>query len=61
MINIALLTEKDIGRHVIYEREYCKKEVGVLTSWNERFIFVRFRGPTGESCQPEDVRFENGN
>jgi len=58
MIDISKLTESDIGRNVIYRREYCETEVGKLSSWNEHFIFVRFRGPTGESCFPEDVEFE---
>lgn len=58
MINIKELTEKDIGRNIIYEREYCKKEVGVLTSWNNKYIFVKFKGPNGEACEPCDVRFE---
>lgn len=58
MIDQHKLTDKDIGRHVVYHREFCKREVGVLTSWNEHTVFVRFKGPTGEGCEPEDVSFE---
>lgn len=55
MIKIESLTEKDIGRNIIYKRT---GEVGRLTSWNSMFIFVRFRGPNGEACCPEDIDFE---
>lgn len=58
MIDISKLTEHDVGRNVIYHREYCDREFGKLSSWNEKFVFVRFKGPTGESCEPDDVSFE---
>ena len=58
MINITSLIEKDIGRNVVYHREFCNKEFGKLSSWNDTYIFVRFRGPNGEACEPEDVTFE---
>jgi len=57
VIDISKLSEKDIGRNVIYHREHCKQEVGRLSSWNDKYIFVRFKGPNGESCQQEDVSF----
>ncbi len=59
MIELSSLTEKDIGRHVIYHREWCEREVGTLSSWNHKYIFVKFKGPTGEACEPEDISFEN--
>lgn len=58
MIEINKLTQSDIGRNVIYHREFCDREVGKLSSWNDKYIFVRFKGPYGESCQPEDISFE---
>ncbi len=58
MIKINELKESDKGRNVIYHREYCEQEVGQLSSWNEKYIFVRFKGPNGESCEPTDVSFE---
>ncbi len=58
MIEISKLTEKDVGRNVVYRREFCDMEVGKLSSWNDSFVFVRFKGPTGEACEPEDVSFE---
>ena len=58
MIAIDQLTDADIGRNVVYRafNDHC--EVGQLTSWNKTFIFVRFLGPNGEACCPEDVSFE---
>lgn len=58
MIDISKLTESDIGRNVTYHREWCDKEFGKLSSWNHKFIFVKFKGPTGEACEPEDVSFD---
>lgn len=58
-IDISKLNESDKGRNVIYHREHCAREVGRLSSWNDCYVFVRFKGPGGESCQPEDVSFEN--
>lgn len=58
MIDPSKLTENDIGRNVIYHREHCDRQFGKLSSWNDKFVFVRFKGPTGESCEPGDVSFE---
>lgn len=58
MIDPKALTESDVGRNVTYHREYCDREHGTLTSWNEKFVFVRFKGPTGEACEPSDVSFD---
>jgi hypothetical protein len=58
MIDISKLTEEDVGRNVTYHREFCKREFGKLSSWNDKFIFVRFKGPNGEACEPNDVSFD---
>ena len=58
MISITELTDKDIGRNVVYHRESCDREVGQLTSWNNKYVFIRFNGPNGEACEPCDVSFE---
>ena len=57
-IDPARLTQNDIGRNVLYHREYSTPEVGRLSSWNEHYVFVQFKGPNGEACDPEDVSFE---
>jgi hypothetical protein len=46
MIEIKNLTANDIGRKVVYQ-DFGKKEEGELTSWNDKFIFARFKGPAG--------------
>lgn len=57
MIDISKLTKADVGRKVRYHREYCDEELGELSSWNHRVVFVRFKGPNGEGCEPCDVSF----
>jgi hypothetical protein len=61
MIDPARLSEDDVGRLVIYHREHCNREEGKLSSWNDKFVFVRFKGPGGEACEPSDVSFALGN
>lgn len=58
MIEISKLTEADIGRSVTYRRNSVR-ETGQLSSWNNHFVFVRFTGPNGEACIPEDVTFDD--
>lgn len=61
MINPKDLTEADVDRLVIYQEPGgfpgAKREEGRLSSWNDLYVFVRFKGPQGESCRPEDVSF----
>ena len=57
MIEIGKLTEADVGRRVHYHREFCDEEHGVLSSWNSKIVFVRFKGPNGEACEPSDISF----
>ena len=61
MIDPKTLTDADKGRKVIYQEpgdfEGAKREEGELSSWNDFYVFVRFKGPNGESCLPEDVTF----
>lgn len=60
MIDPKKLTTDDVGREVTYHREFCERQHGELTSWTATTIFVQFKGPTGESCEPEDVSFSLG-
>lgn len=65
MINPKTLTLDDIGRVVIYKPphfidEPSMWEWGVLSSFrDDGAIFVRFKGPTGERCSPEDLWWES--
>ena len=36
MIDIAKLSDKDVGRKVVYHREHCRREEGELSSWNAK-------------------------
>ena len=57
MIKIDNLGPGDIGRNVDYHPKHGRLEHGHLTSWNARYVFVRFKGPNGEACHPNDVTF----
>ena len=57
MIDPKTLSAAYVGCRVIYYRPFCNREEGVLSSWNEQYVFVRFKGPTGEACLPEDLTF----
>ena len=44
MINIEKLTDEDKGRTVIYTHQLSDTiEEGVISHWNEQFIFVIYR------------------
>lgn len=66
MIDIALLTEKDIGRWVWYIPDFGGREKGKLKSWNRIYVFVVFQCDgvwnkfcfyTAESVAPDDLEF----
>jgi hypothetical protein len=57
MIDLAALTIGDVGREVTFTYHHGEKEYGHLSSWNERYVFVRFRGPNGAACNPEMCEF----
>lgn len=56
-IDIAKLTEADKGREVTFTYHHGEKKYGHLSSWNECYVFVRFHGPNGESCEPSMCDF----
>lgn len=52
------LDESDIGRNVTYVPSYGHPEYGELSSFRpDGAIFVRFKGPNGERCDPSDLRW----
>lgn len=54
-------TEKDIGRKVVYRRPYCKVEEGFITSFNDKYVFVRYgMGSTSAATDPQDIEFIGG-
>jgi hypothetical protein len=53
-------TEADIGRKVIYRREWCDVEYGFITSFNNKFVFVRYgRGSTSQATDPADLDWDS--
>jgi hypothetical protein len=52
-------TEKDIGRSVVYTAyEGAKAEDGVITSMNDKYVFVRYKGDNGsKATNPKDLRW----
>lgn len=50
--------EEHIGRRVTYVPPHASgpndelAEQGVITSFNDRYVYVRFKGPNGEACAP---------
>lgn len=53
------LNESDIGRKVIFTYQHGERCEGEITSWNDRYVFVRFKGPNGEACDPSNLEFTN--
>ena len=65
MLDILKLNEKHIGRYVTYTPfDDCDKsliEQGVITSWNQRIIFVRYGNDTNsKATSPSDLNFSIG-
>lgn len=67
MIEISKLKPEDKGRAVVYRATLSssKPEKGVITSWNENYIFVRYNNPyatdeqrTGTATRPEYLSFQ---
>ena len=66
MIKIKNLTDKDVGRWVLYTPGYKEPEKGKIKSWNDKFIFVvykcadnwdDFENYTAAGTSPEDLSF----
>lgn len=59
MIEVKDLNPWDIGRKVSYRPRESGWEFGVLSSVREDgAIFVKFKGPTGERCEPKNLFWE---
>ena len=56
-------TEKDIGRGVVYQAGHpgAPAEDGIITSFNDYCVFVRFKSPTSQGCKREDLRWLSNN
>ena len=59
-VEIAALTEADKGRGVIYTAHHGDRERGVLSSWSDKYVFVRFTtGCTAAACDPLQLELEH--
>lgn len=57
-MKIADLKDTDIGRHVIYTAHHGAREEGVISSWNDTYVFVRYgRGSTAAATDPDQLEF----
>lgn len=57
VIDVSKLTESDVGRAMIYRPHHGGIEHGILSSFNDNAVFVRFLGPNGERCDPRCLDF----
>jgi len=68
MIELGELKESDKGRLVIYRSMGSDKvERGIISSWNERFVFVKYENypesypeffnPTAGATNPDDLEW----
>jgi hypothetical protein len=55
------VTPADIGRRVIYREPIDhpgrKTEIGVISSFNEHYVFVRYRGITSAATRRDDLEW----
>jgi len=61
MIDITELTDDDHGKWVIYTPpdRHSMPEPGVISSWNEDFIFVLYlTGDTAAATRPHDLEWD---
>jgi hypothetical protein len=67
-MNIRALTEKDLGRWVVYRKgsKIGEEALGKLKWWNDHFIFVvykcdnkwdEFSNYTAQATDPDDLTF----
>ena len=65
-VTLSELTKADIDRAVMYQAQHDGRligepERGLISSWNDRYVFVRF-GFTlnGQAVDPRFLEFEHG-
>jgi hypothetical protein len=52
------VTKADIGRKVLYSPLHGVREEGVITSFNDRFVFVRYgKEHTPKATKPEHLSY----
>lgn len=52
------LTQEHIGRSVVYRAPHSKPEQGVITSFNAKYVFVRYgSNTTSQATSPGDLEW----
>lgn len=54
--NLTAWWQDKVGREVIFRYHHGEEVAGVVTSVNDRFVFVRFGSMGSESCDPTMLR-----
>ena len=55
-------TQADIGRRVIYTMPHGEMTTGVISSWNDEWVFVRYTsGDTAAATPREALEYEDEN
>jgi len=58
MLILSELMPSDVGRGVVYAPSHGPREDGAITSWNDTYIFVLYRGSTtSKATRPEDLEW----
>lgn len=68
MIDITKLSDKDVGRWVVYKDDTASREVGKIKSWNNSGVFVVYncagnweddlwKEYTSAHTSPQDLEF----
>jgi len=57
-MDIDELKPQDVGRNVTYTANHGEREHGVISSWNDKYVFVRYgMGSTAAATDPEQLSF----
>lgn len=59
-IQIALLDQDRVGQEVVYTDHAGKKEYGVISSWNQSYVFVKYHGgQSSKATGPDRLDWAN--
>lgn len=58
MIDVASLKASDVGRGVVYTPAVGPREDGVISSWSDEWVFVRYgKNRTASATDPRELDF----
>ncbi len=57
-IKLSDLKEEDIGRTIFYNPRAGFREAGIITRWNDQYVFVQYEGEMqSKATRPEDLKW----